>query len=124
MPFYARTAGRSEQSACMIHAVSNSYSSSSELNMSAAAPNSLSCSMSARIHRVNDSMSPSILILGAGCFGVLTAHHLASYGYSNITVLNKDSQVPSCFSAANDLNKVIRAEYADPFYTNLALVCS
>lgn len=80
--------------------------------------------MSARIDRLNDSMSPSILILGAGCFGVSTAHHLASHGYSNITVLDKDSEVPSRFSAANDLNKVIRAEYADPFYTNLALVCS
>lgn len=69
-------------------------------------------------------MSPSILILGAGCFGVSTAFHLASHGYSNITVLDKDSEVPSRFSAANDLNKVIRAEYADPFYTDLALVCS
>jgi glycine/D-amino acid oxidase-like deaminating enzyme len=66
--------------------------------------------------------SPSILILGAGCFGLATAHHLASRGYSNITVLDKDSEVPSRFSAANDLNKVIRAEYADPFYTDLALV--
>jgi saccharopine dehydrogenase-like NADP-dependent oxidoreductase len=67
---------------------------------------------------------PSILILGAGCFGLATAHHLASRGYSNITVLDKDSEVPSRFSAANDLNKVIRAEYADPFYTDLALVSS
>ncbi|KAL3486764.1 FAD dependent oxidoreductase [Aspergillus germanicus] len=65
--------------------------------------------------------SPSILILGAGCFGLATAHHLASRRYSNITVLDKDSEVPSRFSAANDLNKVIRAEYADPFYTDLAL---
>lgn len=64
----------------------------------------------------------SKLILGAGCFGLATAYHLASRGYSNITVLDKDSEVPSRFSAANDLNKVIRAEYADPFYTDLALV--
>lgn len=63
-----------------------------------------------------------ILILGAGCFGLSTAYHLASQRYTNITVLEKDEDIPSRFSAANDLNKVIRAEYADPFYTDLALV--
>ncbi|KAJ5100379.1 hypothetical protein N7456_006431 [Penicillium angulare] len=68
-----------------------------------------------------DQKDQSILILGAGCFGLATAYHLASNGYRNITVLEKDSEVPSRFSAANDLNKVIRAEYADPFYTTLAL---
>lgn len=66
--------------------------------------------------------SRPILILGAGCFGLATAYHLAQDGYSHITVLEKDHEVPSRFSAANDLNKVIRAEYADPFYTELALV--
>lgn len=66
----------------------------------------------------------SILVLGAGCFGLATAHHLATQGYSNITVLDKAEAIPSPFSAANDLNKVIRAEYADPFYTDLALVCA
>lgn len=64
----------------------------------------------------------SILILGAGCFGLATAHHLISNGYTDITVLEKDDFVPSRFSAAHDLNKVIRAEYADPFYTELSLV--
>jgi shikimate 5-dehydrogenase len=67
--------------------------------------------------------SESVLILGAGCFGLATAHHLASNGHKNITVLEKGQSVPSSFSAAYDLNKVIRAEYADPFYTDLSLVC-
>ncbi|KAF5021625.1 hypothetical protein F66182_6325 [Fusarium sp. NRRL 66182] len=62
----------------------------------------------------------SILILGAGCFGLATAFELAKKGYS-ITVLEKDVDVPSRFSAAYDLNKVIRAEYADDFYTALSL---
>ena len=66
--------------------------------------------------------SRPVLILGGGCFGLATAYHLAQNGYSDITVLEKDHEVPSRFSAANDLNKVIRAEYADPFYTELALV--
>ena len=64
----------------------------------------------------------SILIIGAGCFGLATAYSLASAGYTDITVLEKDDFVPSLFSAANDLNKVIRAEYADTFYTDIALV--
>lgn len=75
-----------------------------------------------------DDMAPqhyrdqSILILGAGCFGLAIAHSLASAGYSRITVVDKANSIPSPFSAANDLNKVIRAEYADAFYTGLSLV--
>lgn len=69
-----------------------------------------------------DRKNQSILVIGAGCFGLATAHHLASQGYSHINVLDKADKIPSPFSAANDLNKVIRAEYADPFYTKLALV--
>ncbi|KAK2784563.1 hypothetical protein FQN52_008985 [Onygenales sp. PD_12] len=62
-----------------------------------------------------------VLIIGAGAFGLATAHRLSRAGYTNITVLEKDSQVPSRFSAGYDLNKIIRAEYADPFYTPLTL---
>ncbi len=68
------------------------------------------------------STDQSILILGAGCFGLATAYQLALRGYSNITVLEKGETVPSGFSAAFDLNKIIRAEYADSFYTYLSLV--
>ncbi|QKX60220.1 uncharacterized protein TRUGW13939_07363 [Talaromyces rugulosus] len=63
----------------------------------------------------------SVLILGAGCFGLATAYHLASKGYSQITVLDKADEIPSHFSAGFDLNKVVRAEYPDPFYTSLSL---
>ncbi len=52
-----------------------------------------------------------ILIVGAGTFGLATAHELVHSGYTNITVLEKDSEVPPRFSAGNDLNKIIRAEY-------------
>uniref|UniRef100_A0A4E9DT45 FAD dependent oxidoreductase domain-containing protein n=1 Tax=Gibberella zeae TaxID=5518 RepID=A0A4E9DT45_GIBZA len=68
-----------------------------------------------------DNTHQSILILGGGCFGLATAFELAQKGYNNITILEKDVDVPSRFSAAYDLNKVIRAEYADDFYTQLAL---
>ncbi|RFU34084.1 hypothetical protein B7463_g2249, partial [Scytalidium lignicola] len=68
-----------------------------------------------------DEKKAAILIIGAGTFGLATAHRLSSAGYTNITVLEKDSQVPSRFSAGFDLNKIVRAEYADPFYTPLTL---
>jgi sarcosine oxidase/L-pipecolate oxidase len=63
----------------------------------------------------------NILIVGAGVFGLSTALHLAQDGYTNITILDRE-QVPSPYSAGNDLNKIVRAEYEDPFYTELALV--
>ncbi|KAH9888207.1 FAD dependent oxidoreductase [Xylariomycetidae sp. FL2044] len=65
--------------------------------------------------------SAPILVLGAGTFGLSTAYHLAKAGYSDITVLEKSATIPPKLSAGNDLNKIIRAEYEDPFYTDLAL---
>lgn len=63
----------------------------------------------------------AILIVGAGTFGLSTAFELARNGYQNITVLDRASQIPSPYSAGCDLNKIIRAEYEEPFYTDLAL---
>ncbi len=63
----------------------------------------------------------SILIVGAGTFGLSTALELALHGYHNITVLDRASEIPSPYSAGCDLNKILRAEYEDPFYTDLAL---
>lgn len=67
-----------------------------------------------------DKQSP-ILILGAGTFGLSTAYHLALAGYTNVTVLEKSPTFPPGLSAGNDLNKILRAEYEDPFYAELAL---
>ena len=68
------------------------------------------------------SKSDPILIVGAGAFGLSTALHLARNGYSNLTVLDKGTGCPSGFSAANDVNKILRVEYDDDFYTELAVV--
>lgn len=68
------------------------------------------------------SKSDSIIILGAGAFGLSTALHLSESGYTNITVLDKGKEFPSGYSAANDVNKILRAEYEDRFYTDLAIV--
>lgn len=69
------------------------------------------------------SKSDAIIIVGGGAFGLSTALHLAQKGYTNISVFEKDDHVPPRFSAANDLNKIVRAEYEDPFYTELTIVC-
>ncbi|KAK3693466.1 FAD dependent oxidoreductase [Podospora appendiculata] len=62
-----------------------------------------------------------VLIIGGGTFGLSTAYHLANAGYRNITVLEKGATVPSPLSAGNDLNKIVRAEYEEPYYAELAL---
>lgn len=68
------------------------------------------------------SKSDPIVIVGAGTFGLSTALRLSEAGFHDIVVLEKDESLPSRFSAANDLNKIVRAEYEDPFYTELTLV--
>lgn len=68
------------------------------------------------------SKSSPILIVGGGAFGLSTALHLTKDGYTNITVFERDEQIPPRYSAANDLNKIVRAEYEDPFYTDLTVV--
>ena len=70
------------------------------------------------------SKSDPIIIVGAGVFGLSAALRLCDAGYTDITVLEKDTAIPSQFSAANDLNKIIRVEYENPFYTELSLVCA
>jgi sarcosine oxidase / L-pipecolate oxidase len=67
--------------------------------------------------------SEHIIIVGGGAFGLSTALELTKNGYTNISIFEQDEQIPSRHSAANDLNKIVRAEYDDPFYTELAVVC-
>ncbi|CDK27608.1 unnamed protein product [Kuraishia capsulata CBS 1993] len=59
------------------------------------------------------------IIVGCGVFGLSTAIQLAKQG---VEVLALDSYpVPSPWSAANDLNKIIRAEYSDVVYVKMAV---
>ncbi|KAH7234717.1 FAD dependent oxidoreductase [Fusarium redolens] len=67
------------------------------------------------------SKSEPILIVGGGAFGLSTVLHLLKAGYKDITVLEKDEEIPSRWSAANDLNKIVRAEYEDPLYQDLTV---
>lgn len=68
------------------------------------------------------SKETSFLIVGAGTIGLSTALHLSNRGYKNIVVLDRGTAVPSVYSAGNDLNKIVRADYEDAFYATHALV--
>ncbi|OJJ42152.1 hypothetical protein ASPZODRAFT_29407 [Penicilliopsis zonata CBS 506.65] len=62
-----------------------------------------------------------IVILGGGAWGLSTALYLSEAGYSDITILERAEAIPSPYSAAYDINKIVRAEYEDDFYSKLAL---
>ncbi|ATY64256.1 sarcosine oxidase [Cordyceps militaris] len=61
------------------------------------------------------------LIVGAGVFGAATALELRKRLPASRVLLLDRSPFPNPFSASSDLNKIIRADYPDPFYTGLAL---
>jgi len=64
-------------------------------------------------------MTQSILIVGCGVFGLSTSLELAKKGYK-VTAIDL-YPIPSKWAASNDLNKIIRTEYADMFYTKLSV---
>jgi hypothetical protein len=66
---------------------------------------------------------PSYLIVGAGIFGVSTAYHLIKkYPDRQVTILDQDAYDADTRVAASwDWNKVVRADYDDIVYCELAL---
>lgn len=67
--------------------------------------------------------SPSYLIVGAGVFGVSTAYHLIQkYPNASVTLVDRDAfDAESRVAASWDWNKVVRADYDDFVYCQLAL---
>lgn len=63
-----------------------------------------------------------IAIIGGGAWGLSTSYHLIEEGYRNFTVFEGAPEIPCQYSAAYDLNRIVRAEYEDEFHTQLALV--
>lgn len=57
------------------------------------------------------SKESPVAIVGGGAWGLSTALHLRWAGYEDITVFERSESIPSPYSAANDLNKIVRAEY-------------
>ncbi len=68
----------------------------------------------------SESTHSNILIVGAGIFGTSTAYHLSLTDPTTktITILDR-APCPSTLAASTDINKIVRADYADAFYTNL-----
>lgn len=70
-------------------------------------------------------MSPTkdapLIIVGAGVFGLSLAYELAARrGYTKVTVLDRyNPPVPDGSSV--DVSRIIRSEYADPLYSELAV---
>lgn len=64
---------------------------------------------------------PTVLIVGAGTFGVSTAYHLAQsyHDPSRITIIDREASPPAS-AAAIDINRIIRADYPSTLYCNLA----
>jgi glycine/D-amino acid oxidase-like deaminating enzyme len=71
----------------------------------------------------NMAAKPSYLIVGAGVFGVSTAYHLIKkYPDRQVTILDQDAYDSDNRVAASwDWNKVVRADYDDKIYCQLAL---
>lgn len=69
------------------------------------------------------SLSSSYLIIGAGVFGVSTAYHLArKFPDASVTLVDRDAfDADKRVAASWDWNKVVRADYDDAIYCNLAL---
>ncbi|KAL8950243.1 MAG: hypothetical protein Q9222_003710 [Ikaeria aurantiellina] len=67
------------------------------------------------------STQTSYLIVGAGVFGTSTALHLIEDDPSASVVLLDRTPFPCPYAASHDINKIVRADYGDIFYSNLAL---
>jgi sarcosine oxidase / L-pipecolate oxidase len=69
-----------------------------------------------------ESPQMSYIIVGAGVFGASLAHHLslAPGPRSTITLIDRGPFPPS-LAASTDCNKIVRADYAIPFYMELAV---
>ncbi|GAA5865610.1 hypothetical protein JCM1840_001460 [Sporobolomyces johnsonii] len=65
-----------------------------------------------------------VLVVGAGEFGSSAALALAEGPYRGradlITLLERGAEPPAIDAASSDLNKIVRSEYSDPLYAQLA----
>lgn len=76
----------------------------------------------ARAYSSNMPQKPqSTIIIGAGVFGASTALHLRKAEPDGKVTLIDRTQFTSQYAASNDINKVVRADYGEPFYCKLAL---
>ncbi|KAA8915153.1 hypothetical protein TRICI_002698 [Trichomonascus ciferrii] len=69
-------------------------------------------------------MGKSVIIVGAGVFGLSTALELSrtvdQHEYDNITILDR-AMPPVTGGASVDINRIMRPDYADPVYSSMGL---
>jgi len=66
--------------------------------------------------------SSSYLIVGGGVFGASTAYYLSkSQPDASIVLVDRSPSFPCSLAASHDFNKIIRADYGNPFYCQLAV---
>ncbi|KAJ3543506.1 hypothetical protein NM208_g2130 [Fusarium decemcellulare] len=65
------------------------------------------------------SKDDTIVIVGAGVFGLSTALELKKRGYKDVTVLDR-FQPPVVDGSSVDISRIIRVEYADELYGKMA----
>ncbi|TAQ87306.1 hypothetical protein B7494_g4343 [Chlorociboria aeruginascens] len=64
----------------------------------------------------------SYLIVGGGVFGASTAYHLSkAHPKASIILVDRSESFPCQLAASNDLNKIVRTDYNNIFYCELAL---
>lgn len=61
----------------------------------------------------------TVVIVGAGVFGLSTALELRNRGYKDITVLDRLAP-PVPDGSSNDISRIVRNDYSDPFYAAMA----
>jgi glycine/D-amino acid oxidase-like deaminating enzyme len=64
------------------------------------------------------SVTRSIVVVGAGVFGLTAAWELASRGWQVVVI--DPGPVPRPAAASTDISKVVRADYGDELYTGMA----
>lgn len=67
------------------------------------------------------SVKMRYILVGAGAFGASTALHLKESHEDSEVILMDRTPFPCPSAAGHDLNKVVRAEYNDTLYMELAL---
>ncbi|KAM0787541.1 hypothetical protein ACM66B_003612 [Microbotryomycetes sp. NB124-2] len=73
------------------------------------------------------ALSGTVLICGAGCFGAATALEMLQQPRDNpsskplkVILLDRGAEPPATDSATSDHNKIVRLDYTDEFYAQLA----
>jgi len=68
------------------------------------------------------SISSFYLIIGGGVFGASTAYHLSKFHpEASIVLVDRSPSFPCPLAASHDFNKIVRADYGNPFYCKLAV---